>query len=850
MTEGTALVLSHLADVGFQTHSGEAVPFGEPLPLVSGTAWEPKTAQLALIAEGRSPLNIEAWQQLLFAGSGIRHQLAGDHASAFGTPIVIAIVDADAAGELRALAERLSKDFALFNRVDLNLILEDQLNVGEHLDDALAPLLPRCRRLLGAEISKAEVQEFWQLLRSKVEDAATKLDPRFGDQRPRIGRDCAESLIGDSAEADELPSPTPITQISIRHLRSIEEVDLDMAAVNVVHGPNGSGKTTLVEAMELAWAGRSQRVPATVPIDEYSRHLPRGGSGEFSVEIDGKPAPGPSEVQRAQLNRCVLTHEAIAELVSENPQDRFTALLEVTGLEIPDLKSRTDALLRESKAAADRALSSAGMANLPRANSVGLKHLDDELRSELVRDYSMLPDLREIEDALATVAKSFQPREWTAERRVLKQLEEADRAIARASSRDLQQGELERVLDEAGETISELLAERSRVAAACRALLEALREQVRAARAAEQPEDRPPKKEEVDAPLSAALAARWLSHSSSLQREATRFRDDASGLESSNWQKELRVYADALTEAAELAPKRELEKLSERSPRPRALPTAGVNADVLRAAGFGEGDVVVAEEVGPVLRELSDALDKHVAVLRQIGQRLEAHPARKFGQHADSLMAALCRFEVARTLRREGPILQASEQMVCGLLEERLAPVVRELMASIVRFEWYFKPLRLSTGERRVVLGGLATDREDLDARLLLNSAERTVLGLSWFCALHMLQPPERRRVFVMDDPTAGFDNANTAGFVSTLRAFTRLLRPEQLLIATHDDQVAAILGEELATVDGWPESLVRIRFSRNAKDCSVADEEWAQDQERQVDRESELLGLSENLPA
>ena len=58
-----------------------------------------------------------------------------------------------------------------------------------------------------------------------------------------------------------------------------------------------------------------------------------------------------------------------------------------------------------------------------------------------------------------------------------------------------------------------------------------------------------------------------------------------------------------------------------------------------------------------------------------------------------------------------------------------------------------------------------------------------------------------------MDDPTAGFDNANTAGFTSTLRAFTRLLRPEQVVIATHDERVAAMLAEELAGVDGWPES-------------------------------------------
>jgi energy-coupling factor transporter ATP-binding protein EcfA2 len=845
MAEGTARVLSHLKDMGFQVRSGEAMPFGEPLPLVTGVAWETKTAQLALIAEGRAPLGIEAWRQLLFAGSGIRHQLAGDGASAFGTPVVVAIVDADAAGELRALAEQLSQDFAVFNRVDLNLVLESELGNSERLDDALAPLLPRCRRLLGEEISRAEVQEFWQLLRTEVERAAGELDARFGEQRTRVGGECAEALIGESDQAEELPSPTPIAKIGVHHLRSIEKVELDLAAVTVVHGPNGSGKTTLVEAMELAWAGRSQRTPPGVSVEEYVEHLPRGGRGEFTIQREGKVVPEPSEEQRAQLNRCVLTHEAITELVSEDPQERFSALLEVTGLEIPDLKSRTEKLLRESKAEADRALSAAGMANLPRANSVGLRHLDEELKSDLVHDYSALANVGQVEGTLAAIAKSFQPQQRTTEERVLDSLNGADQAVARAVDGELDEEKVEKVLDQAGEAVAELLAERSQMAAASRALLEVLREQVRAERASPPVREDQPKDEE--APLAAPLAARWLSHSVSIETEARRFRDDASGLNEESWRQQLRDYAEALEQAAEMVPRKDLEQLSKPAARPRALPP-NLTEQVLRAAGFGDEESV-AEEVGPVLRELSEALDSQVSGLRQIAQRLQAHPARRFGGHADIVMAALCRYELARTLRREGPILHASEQMVCGLLDERLAPVVRELMASIVRFEWYFKPLQMSVEDRMVVLSGLATERADLDARLLLNSAERTVLGLSWFCALHMLQPPERRRVLVMDDPTAGFDNANTAGFASTLRAFSRLLQPEQMVLTTHNDGVAAMLGEELANVDGWPESVMRIRFSRDAKDCSVASEEWARDLERQVHHESEQLGLADSQP-
>jgi wobble nucleotide-excising tRNase len=56
------------------------------------------------------------------------------------------------------------------------------------------------------------------------------------------------------------------------------------------------------------------------------------------------------------------------------------------------------------------------------------------------------------------------------------------------------------------------------------------------------------------------------------------------------------------------------------------------------------------------------------------------------------------------------------------------------------------------------------------------------VVGVAWFLALHLLQPAERRRVLVLDDPTSGFDTVNRGGFIATLRAFARLTRPEQLL--------------------------------------------------------------------
>ena len=39
----------------------------------------------------------------------------------------------------------------------------------------------------------------------------------------------------------------------------------------------------------------------------------------------------------------MLTYEAVTAVVSNSPADRYSALLQVTGLEVPDLKSRTGA---------------------------------------------------------------------------------------------------------------------------------------------------------------------------------------------------------------------------------------------------------------------------------------------------------------------------------------------------------------------------------------------------------------------------------------------------------------------------------------------------------------------------
>jgi energy-coupling factor transporter ATP-binding protein EcfA2 len=844
VSTATEKILAHLAPLGFQTRLGNLSPFGEHLPLVSGVAWDSDTAQVALIAESRETVDSGAWRQLLFAGSGLRHHLAGDRAAAFGTPVILAVVDREAKRTLRSLAEDLAQNYVLFNRVDLNLVLRDDVDDVEKLDDALAPLLPRCRALLGQEISKGEVQRFWNVLQVEVLRTAQGLDPMFGEFRESAGRRGATALVGDSGNTPSLPSPHPVRQLALKNFRSAHEIDVELAPITVVHGPNGGGKTSLLEALELVWAGTSQRKPDNVSASEYARHLPRNGAGEFFVKGDDIEVASVTNQPQGELGRCVLTHEAIAGLVSESPEDRYSALLATTGLEIPDLNARTATLVTAAKEAADGALATARLPTLPRKDSHGPRHLISSLKTDFRKRLPTLHDVVGIEETIVSMSKgSYQPRDWPSEEHAVAALIRADSLSAGLLSSSVEDVDLAGAFDDARSRVSALLTPRLEAAQATRRLLDAVG-------APPSTPSRPAATQQTPAPVPVDLAVRWLAHSKGVTDASARFRADAKSIDDSQWSERLRDYVDALDAAVANTPDRELERFAKPvEQHAQTLPPSSVEPTTYSAAGFTHAPPDQHALV-PSLRELVQALQQQIDTLMALDRELAGHPAREFAAHSDDVLQTLCQFELARNLRREGPILSASEQLVGELLQGRLAPIVRELVAAVVRFEWYFKPLLMPDTGRKIVLGGLATSEADLDARLVLNSAERTVLGLAWFLALHMLQPSDRRRVLVLDDPTSAFDAANQAGFVSTLRAFVRLCRPEQVVIATHDDSVAAVLAEELAPVDGWPTAVARVRCQRDAKDRSVATSLWWSDASTAVMTESERLGLLDESSA
>ncbi|MHB8241687.1 MAG: AAA family ATPase [Solirubrobacteraceae bacterium] len=558
MSDQLAIVLERLARLGFHTRAGGMTPFGESMPLVQAVAWDPPTGQLALLAEAKNDASIEEWRQLLFAAAGLRHNLSDDGATAFGAPLILALADEGGWRRLRELAEDLVTNYVLFNRVDLNLVRVDDVGRPGLLDDALAPLLPRCREMLDEEISRADVERFWGMLREEVTAAAANLDGIFAPYRERTGERLAELLIAEDEHSAQLPSPFPLKHLAVRNFRSIRAADVAFPPVTILHGPNGGGKSSLLEAMELVWAGTSQRKPAAVSPREYERHLPRNGKGDFLLTAEDTQITSVSASPRAELARNVLTHESVAALVSQSPEERYAALLATTGLAMPDLAARAQSLLDEAKSAADRALTAAGVPPLPRRDSRAEKHLREKLSGNFARRLPAATDLTAAEETLGIVSRgAYTLRPWPREEQAAAALVHADRVIGRQIEQPSGAAAVAKALDDAYEQVSALVAPRREAVTAFRRLLQQTAAPV-PSRAASAPALA------VRPPLAQEVTIRWLTHANSLRTAAAQFARDADALEDATWAQRLKLYAAALDEAVKLAPTTELDVGTER----------------------------------------------------------------------------------------------------------------------------------------------------------------------------------------------------------------------------------------------------------------------------------------------
>jgi energy-coupling factor transporter ATP-binding protein EcfA2 len=812
---------------------------------VVGVAWDRRTAQLALVASGveaEAQFDADAWRQLLFAASGLRHHLGGDSPAGFRSPLVLAVVDESGEERLRTLAEELTADYAVFDRVDLNFVRLKDFQSPDALDTALAPLLPVCRRVLGGTISREDVQRFWEQLRRNIREAADGLDPLFGDLRSGVAEDLADELIGDHDRSSDRPPPEPVSHLRLHNFRSFVEADVPFGHINVIYGANGSGKSSVLEGLELLWANSSLRRPPGVTASEYQQHLPRGGDGAFEVSgttNDGRPitVADIADQPQSDLARCVLTQEGISSLVDSPPAERYASLLAVTGLEVPELEPRTKTLVDAAKRDADKALRDAGIKPLPRADTASIRHLHAALSRQFLAKVPGLEEVTVAETRLARAAtSSYRPGEWMSNEDIEEVLRKAAEAIdsIRENLNDPPDvtGSLDNVINQIKRITTPIRERASNLETLNRAILQSESSQRVARPIPEEPSALPP-----------SVAARWLNHADALATASQQFQAEANQLKDPDWKRRLGSYADSLKALSQTTPRAELERLARRPITSQPPPAREIDPQRWTDAAF-EGAPANLTELRPLIAEVHAHLANRVDALETIVEELERHPARSYFSHSSRVVGALCRFELARVIRRQGPIAQASEQLLSELLQGKLYPVVRELVAAIVRFEWYFEPLRITVEGQELLIGGLATPRSDLDARLLLNSAERTVVGVAWFLALHLLQPKDRRRVLIIDDAASGFDSVNRAGFGATLRSFIRIVRPEQVVLATHDEAVATLLFEELSPVDDWPREITKIKCSRDKSDASTTAVRERDSKAHDLSVDEAMLGL------
>lgn len=820
-------ILDCLAQAGFETGTTPLLPLGQPLPLVTGWAVSRETGTLALVAEAEPEWNNDAWRELLFALASLRHELRRGRRSAFGTPITLAVLrDENEAQRLRELAEELSRDYLLFTRLELNVIV-DGPDVDVEVE--LAPLLPRCRRAIreGAVVGAEALTRLANQLREEIRMAAEQLDEE--DLRP-LAEPVAEAIAEEIASLVEVdlsnwPRPEPIARIVLDNFRVFEHAELDLQPFTLLEGLNGTGKSSVIEALEVAWTGTSSRRPLEVSATEFDRHLKRRGELDWNLRFWRHGTDGAEDVRstseqrpRLGLGRTLYAADVARDIAREAPEDRYSEFLRVVGLEAPELNKAAEDLRQSAKRQLNGVLEKLGLPPVARVDTPAAAHVRQHLGRIPAIDTSPWSAIQKAAQAVAETTRA----EGLAFRLPLEigrvdderfeQLTARARELAPTLSTSPDYLDLAHQIandfevwatqtEQYAVDLNRLL---SRVAES--GTVQVLEAQTGLAGSVASPAVPP------------AVATAWLYAARTLRQtvgELAALEDSISDL---LWRQRLAEFLERTRRALEVSHIDELEETLRHRPLVPSRPTrpTRIAPDLLIAAGMSEASIEsLPPPVVQALTELRNASRGLAAAQREVARSMGDSPLSRLEGFQAELQSAIARSELVRRLQE--PLERAQQKVLDSLFGETLRDILVELIMALTRFEWYFAPPEISVSGKSVRIGGMATPMADLDIRMLLNAGERSIVTFAWFLALHLLQPDVDRKTLVLDDPFAHLDNTNEASAIATLRTMLRLTKPDLFIFSSHDQALADTLDEEFAQFNEWPQRQSRYRFARKA---------------------------------
>jgi energy-coupling factor transporter ATP-binding protein EcfA2 len=849
-------LLGHLGPLGFEVGKTLA-PFDQELPLVGGWALHRRTATFALFATSDEGFDDTAWRDLLFALSGLRNDIRSGRDPALSSPILFALIGTPDDGDrLRALVEELARDYLLFTRLEINIVIGDLAQ--RDLDLELAPLLPRCRRavdqadVLGPEVlNTLERYVREEVVRRSQESPEPALVEEIREAAEEIADRLAIAVGAKRSDAD--PAVSPVNQLSVRDLRSFRKATIDLQALTVLVGGNGSGKSTLVEALQILWTGTSSRWPNDVDAQEFQRHLVRGESDAFVIQgvlEDGteREAVLGAMPSRDRAARNFFLHDLTHDVALEEPTQRYKDLLELTGLQIPALDAEAARVKQDAKDDLNRLLVRLDLEPLARRGNRGVKHVRDQLTRHAVAPPPDGADVshaaRRVEDVAAGQGLRFAfPLD----------LSTSDRHIAaRLASWSTELAESLRVPDGAESGLRALHAELSARAEYARGYLgtlESLLAQVDLGNRAEEKAVAPPQEASSSPeplPLQTPVIDVWLALERSLRAHVSALAAGATDTEDKLWRARLDEFVANARQLIDAVPVEELSRMRDAidvSAPPKSVELAqrrSLSPSLLGAAGFMQSAATLPQldsELTDALAQLRDRLRAYAAGVRESADSVLRSPSLGLGDVETDLRLALARYEVARAI--EKPI-------VVDLISTSFGNIVAELISALTRFEWYFTPVGFDLSNGRLGMHGMVKEGPSYDVRMLLNAGERSIVTFSWFLALYLLQPEEHRRVLALDDPFANLDANNQAAAISTLRMFLRLVRPDQVVFSCHDQMLAEGVLHEMGEVEDWPLGRTYLRLQRSPKGFSESASINFPAAAPDLDDEIAHLGLSE----